>query len=62
MSGGNKAKGYLYEITSYEEYEQLKSGINNALDDLLAHIKQNGCKGSDISNEEKENDTETAIE
>jgi hypothetical protein len=52
----------LYEITSYEEYEQLKSGINNALDDLLAHIKQNGCKGSDISNEEKENDTETAIE
>lgn len=62
MSGGNKAKGYLYEITSYEEYEQLKSGINNALDDLLAHIKQNGCKGSDISNEEKESDTETTIE
>ena len=61
QSGGNKAKGYLYEITSYEEYEQLKSGINNALDDLLEHIKQNGCKGSEISNEEKENDTETPL-
>lgn len=47
VSGGNKAKGYLYEITSYEEYEQLKSGINNALDNLLENIKQNGCKGSD---------------
>lgn len=47
ISGGNKAKGYLYEIASYEEYEQLKSGINNALDELLEKIKQNGCKGSD---------------
>ena len=58
VSGGNKAKGYLYEITSYEEYEQLKSSINNALDDLLEKIKQKGCKSSDVSDEEKENDTD----
>jgi DNA primase catalytic core len=44
QTGGNKARGYLYEITSYEEYETLKSGINNALDELLENIKKNGCK------------------
>ena len=46
QTGGNKARGYVYEIASYEEYETLKSGINNALDDLLENIKKNGCKGT----------------
>lgn len=44
QSGGNKQRGYIYEIASYEEYEELKSSINNALDDLLENIKKNGCK------------------
>ncbi len=55
VSGGNKARGYVYEIASYEEYEQLKSSINNALDDLLETIKQNGCKGSDEKKEDEIN-------
>jgi len=58
VAGGSKAKGYLYEISSYEEYEQLKSSINNVLDELLEKIKQNGCKGSD----EKKNEDEQANE
>jgi DNA primase catalytic core len=48
--GGNKARGYVYEITSYEEYETLKSGINNALDELLENIKNNGCRGERKNN------------
>ncbi|MCA6437452.1 MAG: toprim domain-containing protein [Bacteroidetes bacterium] len=51
QTGGNKARGYVYEIASYEEYETLKSGINNALDDLLENIKKNGCKGTSVSND-----------
>lgn len=54
--GGSKAKGYLYEISSYEEYEQLKNSINNVLDELLEKIKKEGCKDSD------EKSTEIKIE
>ncbi len=44
IAGGSKAKGYLYEITSYEEYEQLQSSINNVLDELLEKIKKDTDK------------------
>lgn len=38
---GNKNQGYQYEITSYEEYRQLKEKINNALEESLEKLK--GC-------------------
>jgi predicted transcriptional regulator len=38
---GNKNQGYQYQITSYEEYRQLKEKINNALDQSLEKLK--GC-------------------
>jgi transcription initiation factor IIE alpha subunit len=36
---GNKNQGYQYQITSYEEYRQLKEQINNALDESLQALK-----------------------
>lgn len=38
---GNKNQGYQYQITSYEEYRQLKDKINSALDESLEKLK--GC-------------------
>lgn len=36
---GTKSKGFLYEITSYEEYRQLKDQVGNVLDETLKRIK-----------------------
>ena len=36
---GNKNQGYQYQITSYEEYRQLKEKINTALDQSLEALK-----------------------
>lgn len=36
---GNKNQGYQYQITSYEEYRQLKEKINSALDQSLEALK-----------------------
>jgi predicted transcriptional regulator len=36
---GNKNQGYQYQITSYEEYRQLKEKINCALDQSLEALK-----------------------
>jgi len=36
----NKAKGYEYEITSYEEFKQLQNRISNALDEGLENLKK----------------------
>lgn len=38
-STGTKAKGYSYEIVSYEEYEQLKNSISSVLDTITENIK-----------------------
>lgn len=52
VAGGNKTKGFNYEVVSYEEYETLKKSINNVLDELLEklrrgdHEKENGSEGS----------------
>jgi len=52
LTGGNRTKGFVYEIVSYEEYETLKKSINNVLDELLEklrrgdHEKDNGSEGS----------------
>lgn len=36
---GSKSKGYLYEITSYEEYKKLKEQVGNVLDETLEQLK-----------------------
>jgi len=37
---GDRKKGFCYEIVSTEEYEQLRAGITNVLDDILLKLKQ----------------------
>jgi DNA primase len=37
--GGNRAKGYEYELDDREEYNHLKNSIQNALDEALQRIK-----------------------
>jgi hypothetical protein len=37
---GKKARGFEYEIMSYEEYEKLKRGIETVLDEILEKIQQ----------------------
>jgi predicted transcriptional regulator len=38
-STGAKAKGYMYEVVSMQEYETLKNSISKVLDDVLEKIK-----------------------
>mgnify|MGYP001021334229 CR=1 FL=1 len=40
VSSGKRARGYEYEIVSYEEYEKLKSGIETVLDEILDKLKE----------------------
>lgn len=44
INGGNKFKGYEYQIANEQEYEQLKSDIDQKLDQILQTIK--GASGS----------------
>ncbi|MBL7888012.1 MAG: hypothetical protein JNL24_00575 [Bacteroidia bacterium] len=46
-STGTKAKGYHYEIVSYEEYETLKNSISTVLDDILNKLKKLSPFGKD---------------
>jgi predicted DNA-binding protein len=41
---GDKKKGFMYEIVSYEEYSKLQSTINTALDDILKQLQQSETK------------------
>ena len=38
-TGGNRKKGYEYEVLVWDDYEKLKAGIN-IMDDILAKLKQ----------------------
>ena len=40
VANGKKARGYEYEIVSYEEYEKLKRGIETVLDEILVNLKE----------------------
>ncbi|MBT1689145.1 hypothetical protein [Dawidia soli] len=40
VANGKRARGYEYEIVSYEEYEKLKQGIETVLDEILDNLKQ----------------------
>ena len=39
-NGGNRYKGYEYEIKDYREYEKVKSNIDKQLSDILSKIDQ----------------------
>ena len=40
VKSGKQATGYQYEIVSYEEYRNLKAGIETVLDEALQQLKQ----------------------
>lgn len=46
-SGGNKARGFTYEVVSYEEYEQLQQQISNVLDATLQNLSKE-VQGSNV--------------
>ncbi len=52
VSNGKRARGYEYEIVSYEEYEKLKRGIETVLDEMLDKIKQSN--GSPVVQKQSE--------
>jgi len=39
VTGGSKYKGYQYQVGDYKEYEQLKTGIDKKLDEILLKIR-----------------------
>ncbi len=40
--GGNKFRGYEYQIADYQEYDQLKNQIDQRLQDILLKINKQG--------------------
>jgi hypothetical protein len=60
IKSGKAANGFLYEVASFEEYEALRSGIENVLDEVLqaitppvSHEVSGGPKVQEISAEEQ---------
>lgn len=45
ITGGNKTRGFTYEVTSYEEYKKLQHSINHVLDSLLDKLKRKSNEG-----------------
>lgn len=39
ISGGNRFRGFVYEVLSYEEYEELQKGVAYFLENLLEKIR-----------------------
>ena len=52
VANGKRARGYEYEIASYEEYEKLKRGIETVLDEILDKLKQSN--GSPVVQKQNE--------
>ncbi len=46
ITGGNKARGFEYEVKDYKEYENLKQNITTVLDEMLDQIKGERFSGS----------------
>lgn len=40
VANGKKARGYEYQVVSYEEYKLLKSGIETVLDEILVKVER----------------------
>lgn len=47
---GKKATGFMYEVSSFAEYEELKNKVGNVLDEIVATLKE-GKKNLSIQNE-----------
>jgi DNA primase len=45
-TGGNRKKGFEYEVIVWDDYEKLKAGID-IMDEILAKLKQKYGKGND---------------
>jgi hypothetical protein len=41
LQESKKKKGYLFEIVSYEEYQQLQNSISTVLDNILDDLSRN---------------------
>ena len=37
---GKKATGFLYEVSSFAEYEELKQKVNSILDEIVVKLKE----------------------
>jgi DNA primase len=46
INGGNKFKGYEYQVANEQEYEQLKSDIDQKLENILHTIREAGKKNN----------------
>lgn len=52
-ASGDKKKGYLYIITSYEEYYQLQHRIRNAMDEVVNRLTTQEQRNTSSSNKAK---------
>jgi len=52
VANGKKARGYEYEVVSYEEYKLLRNGIETVLDEIL--IKVQRSNGSPVVHKQNE--------
>lgn len=43
---GKKERGFVYEVCSFEEYEQLKNKVSSILDEIVEKLKQNEMNSS----------------
>ena len=46
---GKKERGFVYEVCSFEEYEQLKNKVSSVLDEIVTNLKE-GKKNLSIQN------------
>jgi hypothetical protein len=42
ITSGSRHKGFEYQVSDYQEYEQLKSGIDQKLEEILQRIRKPG--------------------
>jgi len=52
VASGKRARGYEYEIVSYEEYSKLRHGIETVLDEILEKLQQSN--GSPVVQKQNE--------
>ena len=45
---GDKKKGFYYEVVNMEEYEQLRAGIGNVLDDIFLRISKEDQSSKEV--------------
>ncbi len=56
VANGKRARGYEYEIVSYEEYNKLKRGIETVLDEILDKLKKEGGQSNGSPVVQKQNE------